>query len=374
IGAFQTGWLLGFSILGLDREIAVSTSISHHVLTQAWGVIQGVFGVLLLLTLSGFFNKIKILTKAPFYPVQILALLIVSSFWILVSESRGGMAVNIKNSLTEICNHCVLYFDGKIKNNTTGIYSLTNGQIKEVYDTKEWFEQFPYFDQRGDRLLFSQTKSLSRFAKGRILELKNGQVNVLIENGLFPSLTRDGSIVYERDRKEVLLFKDGKETKIFPLNEESEKHIELSKPRISPSGKLLAITVNKPSKWHIWVVDLTSNKVIANFRGCEPWFWTDEKIVYIRILDGKRNINIFDLNKRKETSLITPFENYVTFYFPHAVDSLLFFGASEDKNAGAERGVFDLFVYDQNQKKLLKLVESTTLIKWPFLQPVSVNY
>lgn len=363
IGSFHTGWTLAFNLLGFDKSLAVSTAVTHHLITQSWGALQGILGVICLVFLSNYFNQRQVLAKAPFFSIIFISFFVIFFVTFKIFAEQREISTNSKN-LKIVCSDCNYLFDGIIENQTTGIYKIEYGNIVKVYDSQEWFEQNPVYDKFLDRIIFTQTRSLSRYAPGRIVQMKNGELKVLVENGVFGTPTSEGSIIFERDRKSILLLSDEGEKVLFPLVD--IPGLEISKPRISENGKYLAFIANQPKKWHVWVYDLFKKEVISKFPGCEPWFETDDQIVYIHVTGGKRYIKRFLISDKTSQNLIDPFDGYLSFYFPITNNKKLAFSASKDSSAGLERGKFDLYEYEFESKQIRPVLKSNTLIRWAY--------
>lgn len=365
VGAFQTGWNLAFNILGFSQEIAVSTSFSHHVITQLWALVLGSTSIAVLFLFSGIFRG-----RFLFVPIKtvctLAACLIIVNILALKLEGQA-LNVTVTNSLRSVCSKCELYFDGIVENQTTGIYVLRDKTVEKVIDDPKKFEQFPFYDFRNNRVIYTETESLRRDAQGRIKAVSGPEITVLVERGLFASVVSDNRVIFERDRARIFQLKDGSESLIFPKD---GSRYELSKVRVSPNGRLIAFAVDRPSRWHVWVYDMETNNVISRFKGCEPWFDSDKSVVYIKIEGEKRTIRRYNFVNETETVLVEPFDEYVTFYFPSVKNNILLFSASRQHDANLERGQFDLFALklDSKDAKPIKLISSNSLIRWPFLK------
>ena len=362
VGAFQSGWVLMFHQLGFTEEnfgnIIAVTSFSHHIITQVWGLLLGIIGVVLLLLIGHQYLLKKIaLNKFTWGALAlwpVLALLAPS----FKGEFRKAASIDISFP-SQICTNCSLVFDSFDGQQGVIFLITNNGQQKIQYGK---VSQFPFIDTKEQVVWATTSPAISKYAGGKIAKFNiKSQSWEIITEGTFPWLANSGAI-FEKDRSKVVLFSESGEKTIY----QSDRG-EIAKPSISMDGKLLAFTSSEPVKWSVKVVDLIKQKELFVSKGCQINFGDGNSLSYVRMLESKETEIVVLDQSLKVKKIISDVSGRKKLYFPFVFGDWVILGASKNLEDTPEKGNFDIFAVNLVTEEVLQITNSNLLNRFPRL-------
>lgn len=362
IGTYQGAWITVFSLLGFPLDLAKTTSVSHHLVTQAWGYSIGLISLLILLTpffkvgAANFGYRKPMLIKFLGFLLAVGTL----TYLLLPKDSKVSDYKGEVQKPSFCADSCTLVFDSR-RGKTFGIYKLTEVGVEKVVDLPDRHEIFP--DIKDENVVYASAKGAGRYAESeiRLVNLKTGNDSLVATNGTFPSFLEDGTIIFERNRKEIV---DDKGKVIFPTEQFSEwKNFEIVKPRAF--GSKLAFTSDRGGRWHVWVVDLNSKSSEKISDGCQPEFISENEIIFINNKKAKAGSGIFKANlTTKEISVVHDMDGeFGHEYFPFPLKNGVLFSATNENDHSHEEGNYQLF-YASFDGKLERITEDNAGSRW----------
>ena len=362
VGAFQSGWVLMFHQLGFTEEnfgnIIAITSFSHHIITQVWGLILGIMGVVLLFLIGHkFFLKNVTLNKFTWGASALwpgLALL-APSFKVEVLK-----APSIEISFpSQICSNCSLLFDS-FDGQQGVIFLFTSNEQRKISYGK--VNQFPFIDTKEQVVWTTTSPAISKYVGGKIAKFNLKSQNwEIITEGTFPWLANSG-VIFEKDRRKVVLLSESGEKTLY----QSERG-EIAKPSISMDGKLLAFTSSEPSRWSVKVVDLMKQEELFVSKGCQINFGDGNSLSYVRILESKETEIVVLDQSFKAKKIISDVLGRKKLYFPFVFRDWILLGASRNLEDTPEKGNFDIFAVNLVTEEVLQITNSNLLNRFPRL-------
>jgi len=362
IGTYQGAWITVFSLLGFPLDLAKTTSVSHHLVTQAWGYSIGLVSLLILLTP---FSKVEAANFGYRKPmlVKFIGLLIAVgtlTYLLLPREEKISEYKGVVNKPSFCADSCLVVFDSR-RGETFGIYKLTEGGVEKIVDLPDRHEMFP--DLNAESVVYASAKGAGRYAESdiRLVNLKTGEDSLVANNGTFPSFLDDGRIIFERNRKEIV---DNKGKVIFPTEDFPDWNgFEIVKPRAF--GSKLAFTSDRGGRWHVWVIDLdlkTSEKISD---GCQPEFLSENEIVFINNKKSKSGSGIFKADLlTKEISVVHDLDGeFGHEYFPFPLNGGVIFSATNEDDHSHEEGKYQLFFVSKDGK-LERITDDNAGSRW----------
>jgi uncharacterized membrane protein YbhN (UPF0104 family) len=362
IGTYQGAWITVFSLLGFPLELATTTSVSHHLFTQAWGYSIGLLALVVLLTP---FLKVETANFGYRKPVLLkficFLFVIASASYALVPKEKGQVEYKGKVNKPSFCSDsCLVVFDSR-RGGDFGVYKLTESGVSKVVDKPNRHEMFP--DVFGDRVVYASAKGAGRFAESEIREINliTLEDKLVAPNGTFPSFLDDGSIIFERNRKEVV---NGKGEVIFPTKEFSDwNQYQVVKPRMK--GSKITFTSDRGGRWHVWVVDLETRESKKVSDGCQAEFISERELLFINNKRAKAGSGIFKANlDNNEISVFHDLDGeFGHEYFPSPLRDGVIFGATNEKDHSHEEGNYQLFFISHDGKRE-RITEDNVGSRW----------
>ncbi len=312
-GVYEGTWALVFRLLGFAPEIAKMTSIAHHLFTQAWGYGLGLAAMAALLLPvwrrratrpagtpvldrpAAFYRKVAVAGMGATAVAILLARLPAPS-------PRAGTAgrADVPTPAEQAARAALLaepggwlVFDSS-RSGTFGIWRMRpDGSAPAPVADSPAHEMYPDPSPDGQRIVYARALTLSRRspAEIRICRMDGGEDRRLAEDGTFPTFSPDGTEVYfERGRAAVMAVSitGGLPREVFPGPRGFGGH-QIVKPRISMDGRHVVFISNRGGRrgWQVWVADLATGEARHLGPGCEPGWFPDGRIVFIRE-DGMR--------------------------------------------------------------------------------------
>jgi len=372
IGTYQGVWLATFRLLGLPENLAASTGISHHLITQVYGYSLGLLALglfFLIVRVSGFnFTYPPQPTTRVSFAVRYLALLLFAS--VVIFSAKGDAAPKVPEvagpGRQEFLESNSLIFDSNLSG-TFGIYQLGGGASdpQAIIDDPRLHEMYPAIETSGTLVAYASSGSAKRGAQSEIwvYDRQKRERRRISDNGTFPSFSSDGTEIYfERNRKQVIASKlsDSSERVIFPIKGDSRfRKFEVVKPRISPDGLAVAFTSDADGRWHAYSADLTSGEATLIGKGCQPYLVSRNSGIFVNesgifsspfiqhfgaLGDGRVTV----VDRRRE-------------YFPSIRSDLVYFGRG--RGSSHESDNYEIFA--QFNGRELQLTDNGATNRWP---------
>lgn len=362
IGTYQGAWITVFSLLGFPLDLAKTTSVSHHLFTQAWGYSIGLASLLILLTpffkveAANFGYRKPILIKFLGFLVAVITL----TYLLLPREKNVSEYKGMVNRPSFCADSCTIVFDSR-RGETFGIYKLTEGGVEKIVDHPNRHEMFP--DINGENVVYASAKGAGRYAQSdiRLVNLKTGEDSLVANNGTFPSFLDDGRIIFERNRKEIV---DNLGNVIFPTADFSDwNDFEVVKPRAF--GSKLAFTSDRGGRWHVWVIDLNKKTSEMISDGCQPEFLSENELIFINNKKAKAGSGVFkaDLFTKEILSFHDLDGEYGHEYFPFPYDGGVIFSATNEDDHSHEEGKYQLF-FVSSEGRIERITSDNAGSRW----------
>jgi uncharacterized protein (TIRG00374 family) len=387
LGAYQGAWIAAFSFLGFSLEMAKTTSVSHHLFTQLYGYSLGLLALLILLLPYFYRNEAMKAQTQKYFTIKfatILACYILVAVFIWPQKAKTEEVHTTSHKAEIEVTRLIpegseIIFDSNFTG-TFGIYALSKGsdKIKKIVDQADRHEMFPDASPSGAKIVFADAKGAGRHALSdvAIFDRKSAEIKVVAKNGIFPSFKSETSIIFERNRKQVveLNLSNLEEKQIFPAAmAKSWGDYQVVKPRISPSGRFLTFTSDKGSRWSLWLVDLVKLEFKILLKGCQASFLNDDTLIYIDEVNSKAGsgINLIKIDGSSKQTLFDEEGESGHEYFPFFNGADLLFSASSQDSHSHEDGNYNLFYRPQNTDKKLALIKGLKTSRWPKLVKVA---
>ncbi|WP_163338223.1 lysylphosphatidylglycerol synthase domain-containing protein [Desulfopila sp. IMCC35008] len=306
-GAYEGAWALVFQLLGYPEQIAVVSSIAHHLLTQVYG--YGLGGIALLLLLLPFFNnggseeiagtKIEERWFWMKYLVSVLVV-VVSAVMLMafvvdssVGETRSKQL--IRSGVESSTGKKMRIPPGRlVYERPDGIYLYDTVKRKEKRIAREG--RNPRFSPDGEFVAFINDNSIMVVTDGgnRLREIaRSEQPRTLC-------FAPNGTI----------LFSDGKAIKrVNPKTLEVENILRdgvIRELAINQEGDRLAVTVKSATGLRVKAIDLKSGEIRTVSRGCSATISPDGRYITVNARDH-RKLYVFDWKSlEKQFSIPAP--------------------------------------------------------------------
>jgi uncharacterized membrane protein YbhN (UPF0104 family) len=400
-GAYEGTWAAVFQLLGYPADLAKLTSIAHHLFTQVWG--YGLGGIALLALLLPVFGR-KEETPAPVRPaawpifaaeVFGLVLLLVASLALArelfaapgaepqPAASSASPPEAARPSLARLARRFPerIVFDSN-RGGTFGIHSIASDgtDVRPIVDGPA-HETYPDPSPDGRWIVFARAASTWRLAPSDvwIARADGGDARELAADGTFPTFSADGETVYfERGRREVWSVPrgGGAPKRLFDPARFGFEGRELVKPRVSPDGAFVYLTVDRPRRWHAWGFDLRGGTAFEVGPGCEPAPTTDPRyVVWIRERGarGGSGVHLLDRENGSTAELADADGPIGTEYFPTVTSDrrFLLYAAAPERERSHVDGEFSLFVKDLGNAEVFRLTFDRHVNRWPKRLPGS---
>ena len=396
-GAYEGTWAVAFHFLGLPEQMAKLTGVAHHLFTQAYGAGIGL-AALLLLSLPLFRAgdpRPAAGASAGRRWLQITASVAVwlgiSTTVVLVgdvlvangnTEQKGDAAFTAEE--TEGRRHLQdlpavrLLFDSN-RSGSFGIYlqNLDGGGVRKVVDTPAE-EMYPDVDPTGRWVVYARARStnLKAPAEVRICRLDGSQDRRLLDNATFPSFTGDGkAVIAERERGRIIRVEiaGGREEEVFPRGQGPFARAQIAKPRISPDGRWVAFTSDRPRRWSAWAVRLADGLAVRLGDGCQPVWSNDPDVVFHVATTGmKERTGVLrsTLPDGKGKTVLDRDAPRGHEYFP-AIEGgrYIFYGASRPGEHDHDSANYQLFVHDLKEGWTARITRDGFTNRWPRFVP-----
>jgi Tol biopolymer transport system component/uncharacterized membrane protein YbhN (UPF0104 family) len=397
-GAYEGTWSMVFQWLGFPAVLAQTTSISHHLFTQAYGYGLGLAALCLLLL--PFFRRREQAPSAPRRPAH------PGGFALRTLAATGAVA-----GLTMLCYAVIparvdppagkadvpapadqaaqaamaLTLNGDIvfdsnRSGTFGIYALDVAaqRVRTVADS-EFQDMYPDPSPDGSWFVYARAFTTARLSPADIYlcDAQGGQSRRLAQDGTFPTFSADGGTVYfERGRRSIVSVRvaDGHEIVRFPRSSTELSGRQIVKPRVSPDGRYAAFTCNAPRDWNVWIVDLETEDLHHVDRGCEPaWFPDSQSLAFIAKegMNERSGIRRYHLSTGKSELLQDAGAPRGHEYFPTlapAADVLLYASCRPGEHSHLTAN-YQLFAASLPMGAPVRLTFSPSTDRWPKLLP-----
>lgn len=394
-GAYEGTWAVAFHFLGLPEQMAKLTGVAHHLFTQAYGAGIGL-AALLLLSLP-FFRAgeprpapvvssgrrwLQITASVVLWLGVSMAVLMASDVLVdkgNAAEGQGGDSgftqeeIEGRRHLQDLPAGRIL-FDSN-RSGSFGIYiqNPDGSGIRKVADSPAE-EMYPDIDPTGRWVVYARARStnLKAPAEIRICRLDGSQDRRLIDNATFPSFTGDGkAVIAERERGRIIRVDvaSGREEEIFPRGQGPFARAQIAKPRISPDGKWVAFTSDKPRRWSAWAVRLADGHAVRLGDGCQPVWSDDPDVVFHVATSGmmeRTGILRTTLPAGRAKTVLDRDAPRGHEYFP-AIEGgrYIFYGASRPGEHDHDSANYQLFVHDLKNGWTARISRDASTNRWP---------
>jgi len=302
-GAYEGAWALVFQLLGYSEQLAVLTSISHHLITQVYGYSLG--GIALLILLLPFGIKEEGLTTVQLKP--------------FIGNSSKLFWLKFAGSIAVALLLCFLLVPGGTRTER----AATAGPIPFKTATSSFSIAGKVVYQRADGIYMT--------------EVNGGRTDKLVAEGSYPRWSPDGRqvafirgndiLLYglndKRTRKlttasqaralcfradgAAVLFTDGKSVREVEITTgktreliTGSRFLELD---IHADGNLLVVTEKTLTGYRVSIHDLRSGKGLTVARGCSASFSPDGRVVTVNSGDHTF-LKLYQVKNLKESSRV----------------------------------------------------------------------
>lgn len=325
-GAYEGAWTLVFRLLGYPVQIAMLTSVAHHLFTQVYGYGLGALALLALLLPVwkpaapraddrpvGPSNA-KFLAQSLLFTAMVIVALIGCYRSVPASARPAFHATappedgeeSARRELRRVFPGRVL-FDSN-RSGSFGIYSMwpDGTGLRVVADSSDE-EMYPDPSRDGQWIVYARAVSTARLSPSDIwiCRADGSGSRRLVGDGTFPTFSEDGSTVYfERNREQIVSYslQEDREEVLFPGPAFAFGRHQVVKPRVSPGGDRVVFISDHPSAWQAWAADLNANETRRIGQGCEPvWLPDGSGILWLRTVGAKERSGIFRLDLESRT-------------------------------------------------------------------------
>lgn len=394
-GAYEGTWAVAFHFLGLPEQMAKLTGVAHHLFTQAYGAGIGLAALLLLslpffrageprpaTVVSSGRRWLQITASVVLWLGVSMAVLMASDVLVdkgNAAEGQGGDSgftqeeIEGRRHLQDLPAGRIL-FDSN-RSGSFGIYiqNPDGSGIRKVADSPAE-EMYPDIDPTGRWVVYARARStnLKAPAEIRICRLDGSQDRRLIDNATFPSFTGDGkAVIAERERGRIIRVDvaSGREEEIFPRGQGPFARAQIAKPRISPDGKWVAFTSDKPRRWSAWAVRLADGHAVRLGDGCQPVWSDDPDVVFHVATSGmmeRTGILRTTLPAGRAKTVLDRDAPRGHEYFP-AIEGgrYIFYGASRPGEHDHDSANYQLFVHDLKNGWTARISRDASTNRWP---------
>lgn len=281
---------------------------------------------------------------------------------------------------TALQSKYAIVFDSN-RSGSWGIWSVGSdgANLRPIFDTPA-DEVYPDVSANGEFVTFLR-RPRGEKGEGEICVVRVDGTNFrVVAHGDFPTFRPDSkNIVYSAGKRRVLQrsLEDGSTKVLFPVVGKVWER-SVTKPRLSPDGRFLAFTSDRPNKWNAWFVDLSNGFATRIGRGCQPtWFSDSTQIGWVGTSNAKERSGIFRASRTNE--VLTALEDrpapFGHEYFPMLAlnDSLLLYGACPEGEHDHESANYQIFMRDLKSGSTVRVTHDRFTNRWPKLLPQGEN-
>jgi uncharacterized membrane protein YbhN (UPF0104 family) len=373
-GMYQGAWALVFRMVGFDPAVADITAISHSIFAQAYGLLMGLSG-LILLFLSAHLIPRKVTTASSSLDFRKLIVFAGSLFITLlfigvrvtksdVAVAEVGTAYSFTPAIADGSKSPppatilpgLLVYDSR----TSGRFEIHFYDFvtatSSVLVRDEQHLQFPSVSPDGRLLAVARTPSLSRLAPATVLviDLESKQIVHSIPQATFPSFFEDGrKILFERSRSEIWEYDIAKkkEKRVFPTRQDVDskfKNRQIVKPRPGSNASEIAFISDYPARWTSWIINLAEpEQRISVPDSCQPIASSGGALLVSLAGGYTRVVRPPDSDASKATpNVLQPFAvNEHSQYFPTpGPEAWVFYSVAPKSESAHEDGRYDLYM------------------------------
>lgn len=396
-GAYEGTWAVAFHFLGLPEQMAKLTGVAHHLFTQAYGAGIGLAALLLLFlplfrageprpaaAVSPGRRWLQIVASVAVWLGISTAVLMASD--VLVDEGNAAQKedaaftaeeVEGRQHLQDLPIGRLLYDSNRSGNFGIYIQNPDGSGMRKVVDTPAE-EMYPDIDPTGRWVVYARARStnLKAPAEIRICRLDGSQDRKLLDNATFPSFTGDGkAVIAERGRSRIIRvdIASGREEEIFPRGKGQFARAQIAKPRISPDGRWVAFTSDRPRRWTAWAVRLEDGHAVSLGDGCQPVWSNDPDVVYHVATSGmKERTGVLrtTLPAGRGKTVLDRDAPRGHEYFPSIEGGrYIFYGASRPGEHDHDSANYQLFVHDLKDGWTARISRDGFTNRWPQFVP-----
>ena len=396
-GAYEGTWAIAFHFLGLPEPMAKLTGVAHHLFTQVYGAGIGLAALLVLFlpifqageprpaaAISATRRWLQLAASVAVWLGISTAVVLVGEVLVANGSPAGPGDVAYTAEEVEGRRHLRALPAGRVlfdsnRSGSFGIYlqNPDGSGLKTVIDSPAE-EMFPTVDPSGRWVVYARARStnLRAPAEIRLCRLDGSQDRLLLADATFPSFTADGrAVIAERERRRIIRvdIASGREEEIFPRGQGPFVRAQMAKPRISPDGRWVAFTSDRPRRWTAWAVRLQDGRAVELGEGCQPVWSTDPDVVYHVATSGMKErtgIVRTDLATGRSETVLDRDVPRGHEYFPAIVDErYLFYGASRPGEHDHDSANYQLYVHDLREGWTARLSRDGFTNRWPQFVP-----
>lgn len=295
-GAYEGAWTLVFKLFGYPEQIALLTSVSHHLITQIYGYSLGAMALLLLMhpRAQGCFSKLPeqaaIFNRRVWGKITVITMLLLGSLFFLFAVQGEGQPANVSVPTAS-------YAGGT---GEQGVPGTVSGkfvyQWKEAIYTRELGSNAPQqFIARGTWPRWSPDGT-------HIGYLSGNNIMLISEKGGEPELlaaaTRGRALVFSPDGRS-LFFTDGTALRSVDISGHKVTTLldgyEMMEIDVAGYPVQVVATVRKQFGYKVYTFDLEKGKHRAVTTGCSASLSPDGGLVTV---NGRKHrlLHLYDWN------------------------------------------------------------------------------
>lgn len=387
-GAYEGTWAFVFQLIGFPSSVAALTAVTHRLLTQIYGASLGIFALLMLMLPHDQSVRYQMPRSSFHFTLRFLsavvAILLLGALLTTIPRSPAVAEQQVAKdvAVSQLAPNSLsqqIVFDSN-RSGTFGIYSLPlAGGDPVIISDSPLHEMYPDIAPNGDAVVFSRVRSTSRNAPGEIwVWTSEGKERLVATDGTYPTWSSSGREIYfERGRRKVIAVTlTGEEREIFPRDSKEFNGHQIVKPRVSPDGKFVAFTSDRPSPWSAWVADLRTLEAKRLNDGCEPvWFDDSQRLAFIRNEGAHDGSGIYetDSNKKPVVALQDLSGAWGHEYFPSVFGDQLLYSATTEAEHSHLTGRYQIFIKDLKTSSVRQLTNDGFTNRWPKTVPSQIT-